>query len=463
MITRIEINGFKSFNNFFIEFAPFTLVAGTNASGKSNLFDAMKLMSALAATDLRSALAQQGQRGEQQELFSHYSNGQYADKMSFAVEMLVSRHIEDDWGGAAEINTPRMRYEVALSLCEDANGMMQLHVEHEELRKIISDKDRWAKRYFKHNKDIWKTKKAGGSSNPYIATTTENGRTTIKIRQDGGQGGRSKAANVINQTVLSGVNSVDFPHAFAAKQEITRWKYMQLNPEILREPTRFDSGLSDTVEYNGANLAGVMYRMKMEDDYLITQLSNKLCSFLPEYKAVRVEKDDTHKMFVVKLTNKQGVDFSSRVLSEGTLRLLALCVMRYNPQHQSLLCFEEPENGVHPFRIKQIIDLLYDMRPDFSDGTTPLLRQVIINTHSVGVLSYVNSMNGAANSDIEMLYSRSIPQVLDIKGAKVGFNATRMIPVEPQGDICTELGISEPERKISFFEAKSFMESNLPQ
>ncbi|MEW5818300.1 MAG: AAA family ATPase, partial [Spirochaetota bacterium] len=39
MITHIKINGFKSFQNFEMSFTPLTVIAGVNASGKSNLFD----------------------------------------------------------------------------------------------------------------------------------------------------------------------------------------------------------------------------------------------------------------------------------------------------------------------------------------------------------------------------------------------------------------------------------------
>ena len=50
MITRIEISGFKSFWEFQMDFAPFTVVAGLNASGKSNLFDALRLLSNFSAS-----------------------------------------------------------------------------------------------------------------------------------------------------------------------------------------------------------------------------------------------------------------------------------------------------------------------------------------------------------------------------------------------------------------------------
>ena len=43
MITRIEIDGFKSFADFSLGVPPFLLLVGANASGKSNLLDALRL------------------------------------------------------------------------------------------------------------------------------------------------------------------------------------------------------------------------------------------------------------------------------------------------------------------------------------------------------------------------------------------------------------------------------------
>ena len=72
MITYIKINGFKPFHQFEMEFTPFTVVAGVNASGKSNLFDALQLLSRLAQTDLKTAFSEQ--RGEPNELFTQYGD-----------------------------------------------------------------------------------------------------------------------------------------------------------------------------------------------------------------------------------------------------------------------------------------------------------------------------------------------------------------------------------------------------
>ncbi len=91
MITKIEIDGFKTFNNLKIEFSPFVVIAGANGSGKSNLFDAILLLSRLAETDLKSAFKEL--RGEARELFTQYPDGNYANQMRFIVKTIFQPSI----------------------------------------------------------------------------------------------------------------------------------------------------------------------------------------------------------------------------------------------------------------------------------------------------------------------------------------------------------------------------------
>jgi AAA15 family ATPase/GTPase len=71
MLTYLKINGFKSFHNFEMVFTPLTVIAGANASGKSNLFDALRLMSNLAEVDnLKKAFQEDSQRGNFIEQFT---------------------------------------------------------------------------------------------------------------------------------------------------------------------------------------------------------------------------------------------------------------------------------------------------------------------------------------------------------------------------------------------------------
>ena len=95
MITRIELDCFKTFQEFKLELSPFQVIVGPNGAGKSNLFDAFRLLSRLADADLRSAF--HALRGEAGELFMTLPDGQPVDHLRLTVEMLVERQVSDSW------------------------------------------------------------------------------------------------------------------------------------------------------------------------------------------------------------------------------------------------------------------------------------------------------------------------------------------------------------------------------
>jgi len=82
MLTRIEIDGFKTFEDFRMEIDPFQVILGPNASGKSNLFDAIHLLSWLASGDVGNAVSKL--RGEPHELFRRKSDGSPGKRISLA-------------------------------------------------------------------------------------------------------------------------------------------------------------------------------------------------------------------------------------------------------------------------------------------------------------------------------------------------------------------------------------------
>ena len=455
MITRIKINGFKSFHDFEMAFTPLTIVAGANASGKSNLFDALQLLSRLAETDMKTAFSEQ--RGNPGELFTQYGDNWYAPEMDFTVEMLVNRHVKDNWGGEATLNNTRLRYRLIITRKPNQLGIDDLVVKHERLEKIKFEDDQLVKSILPRKaKPLWKTQRAGGSKDPFIKTEEQNEITTIKIRQDGRQGGKATPANAVAQTVLGGINSVDFPHAFAAKEEMRSWKFLQLSPEYLREPTRQDVGLRDTITAGGKNLAAALYRIKQGDPYNLKEISRKLNSFLPNFTEVNVYDDKVNRQFIIKVKEEDGKEFSSRVLSEGTLRLLVLCILQYDDKHTGLLCFEEPENGIHPFRMRAMAQLLKDLSADFTDLDLPL-RQVIVNTHSPGLISQLFQLSSI--STVSVWLSKLHSLITDIDQRRIKIKISRMSPVSNSYQQMPLFPISDSERKLTMSEVIRYLES----
>jgi predicted ATPase len=78
VITRIEIDGFKSFVDFELELKPFTVLAGANNSGKSNVLEAILLLKSLSSGDVAAFFRRS--RGGSAPLFHRASEGtRYAE------------------------------------------------------------------------------------------------------------------------------------------------------------------------------------------------------------------------------------------------------------------------------------------------------------------------------------------------------------------------------------------------
>src|SRR5260370_10742303 len=112
MLTRLKVSGFKNLVDVDVRFGPFTCVAGANAVGKSNLFDAIRFLSALADKPLIDAALsvrdEGGRTGNVRSLF-HCIGNQYGDKISLEAEMIVPALGLDDLRQTAKASPTLLR------------------------------------------------------------------------------------------------------------------------------------------------------------------------------------------------------------------------------------------------------------------------------------------------------------------------------------------------------------------
>ena len=268
MLTRIEIDGFKTFESARLDVSPFLVLLGPNASGKSNLFDAIRFLSQLASTDLRTAC--RGLRGEPHELFRRDLRGEPGDKMSFAVEVLLEPRVRDPWGQEVELVHTRLRYEVVIERHKDSRGIERLVITREDVRALIRSEDRWLSgappegvvpavsdafrarfmSYAKHRR------------NPFLETKDKDGKPSFEIHQDI-RAGRVRPAEAAEATVLSSMGSAEFPHLYALREELRSWRFLQLDPAALRRPSLTIA--AEILEPEGSNLATVLARIRGGD------------------------------------------------------------------------------------------------------------------------------------------------------------------------------------------------------
>jgi len=457
MITKLEISGFKSFSNFSVDLAPFVVVAGLNGAGKSNLFDAISLLSDLAKMTIQEAFGKQ--RGTALELFTQYGQGQTATEMAFAVEMLLDKTIRDSWGEKAELQCTRLRYELIIERRPDRSGIQRLFIKYESLKSIPASTDQWYNTYVGPDNRHWRPVQAD-SPEFFINTgqLTRGNHETIIILQQRTDGGSSFRHNIehLESTMLNRANDTQYSHAFATREAMRNWGLLQLNPTELSKPSASLQSLSQMAP-DGAGLASTLYRIKQETPLIFNDISVELISLIPDIKGIDVRLDPYENRYVLSLEMDDGRTFSSKVFSEGTLRTLALLMLKHDEKHHGVLCFEEPENGVNPTRIAQLSALLRDLSTIFQQDPKAEfpLRQVLINTHSPVLVGEIKQLENFDQWGM-LLFARQVTQIK--KGHK--WKHTLITPVSSaEGNLFWEKNMEQGLRSVNREELQHYLET----
>ncbi len=448
MITRIELDGFKTFQDFTLDLSPLQVIVGANGVGKSNLFDALHLIGRLADSKILATFHEL--RGDVGELFSARAGGGSADCIKLAVEILVDQKVQDDWGTIHELRFPRMRYELEIARRQDAEGQDRLILQHEFLTPIPRQRDRWTKSNRLRTGGPWIPVMTGGRSSPYISSQKSRKGTILVLHQDGNSGRRDIVAMEAERTLLSGARNTEFPHAFAAAEEMRAWQFLHLDPEILRQPSPVTAPAK--LDYGGRNLPNVLARMKAVDPELLTRVSSDLANHVPGAMQVDTAVDPEAGRVAIWAKSEDGRKFSSRVLSDGALRALALVTLRNDPEHRGLLCFENPESSVHPARLKDLTQILKDLTTDFSssDQEGAPLRQVICNTHSPVFISHPEILS-------HVLFAHLTSRT-NLESDSRQTASTRIVPVIPD-PLQPALPIPEDVQSYTLSEVQTYLES----
>ena len=401
MLTRLKVSNFKNLVDVDLYLGPFTCVVGPNGVGKSNLFDAIRFLSALANHTLMEAAAavrdQDSRTAHVRDLF-HRVGDHYAERITFEAEMIVPRQAIDDLGQEAQASITSLRYSLELAYRETDDSLVRgaLAIVKEELVPI-AQRDVSQHLLFPHSAKDWRKSAVCGKRHaPFISTADEGENRVIKLHQDGGSSGRPlpRSADNLPRTVLSIANAAESPTVLVARREMESWQMLQLEPSALRRPDEFVSPTH--LGADGRYLAATLYRLARHDGQQVrgaiySQIANRLAELIDDVHDIDIERDEKRELLTLYVKNGEETQHPARALSDGTLRFLALAVLEIDPQMQGVLCLEEPENGIHPARIPAILRLLSDIAVDTQKpiGEDNPLRQVIVNTHSPVVFQQV--------------------------------------------------------------------------
>jgi predicted ATPase len=366
MIRRIRIEGYKSFAELDLRLSPLSVIFGPNASGKSNLFDAIYVLSR-AVTCRTLAEAFEGHRGLPLESFYYgdcgYENLRKRERLRLAFEV------------DAEI-APSVLQDVTRSIIE----------QRRKLKIQSAKKDRALERFLRYRLEVEAIPETGvvQAVREGLKSTDENGEEKLRPRildwnWEGIEGRRQvdTAVRMLSDTLVAPNGKPIAPEVTALQMELSRWRVYYLEPRMLmREETPRSEMRS--LGPRGEGLAAFLNLMRAEDSRSYRAFALAFRQIMPG--DVSLELDLTKEGLVSLRVKENGAYFSGRLISEGTLRLLGLLAALHPRSDATVVAFEEPENGVHPARLKIIADLLKEAA---ING-----KQVLVTSHSPLLLEH---------------------------------------------------------------------------
>ena len=375
MLTKLTVRNFKSLVDVTVEFPRLAVLFGPNAAGKSNLLDAIAALSGVGNARTLSDVLDRPLpvRGHAFEAFSFPAGG-----LPALVKQGNARFsLEADLAVAAE----RYRYRVEPSI-ELTSGRLSVADEYLAL--------------------------LGRAGNPKGTPAIEQIDSKLRVRRKGKPAHPREEAVGKNHALLSdrSLAGDEYRWLETVRQELGEWCTHYLDPGLAMRAPQAPADVFDIGPY-GEDIGPFLYKLRAEEPARFQAVARTLRSIVPSVETLTVQLDERRGTLDI-LIRQGGVEYSSRVVSEGTLRVLALCAIAVTPWAGSLLAFEEPENGVHPRRLDLIAQLLMSLATDGG-------RQVIVTTHSPLFCDAVLKLAPSMPGDVGLLNVRRVGQATAIE------------------------------------------------
>lgn len=381
MITRIEALDYRALRYVAQSIGPFQVLVGPNASGKSTFLDVPAFLGDLVQGGLEAAVQGDARLGIAQRApdASHLVWLRQPGTFELAVEFAIpeARREKLPNGGHAIA-----RYEVAvrtdaeLGLTSETLWLKpetQPATQRAQPTLFPSPPPRPESLVIaprRHTPRGWKKVVSRGEDpwNVQFSSETSGWNNPFRI-------GPSKSA-------LSNLpeDEVRFPVATWVKEALAEGvQRVVLSSEAMRRPSppgRVRAFLPD-----GSNLPWVADALERSHPEVFAAWLAHVREALPDLDGIttREREEDRHRYLVLRY--KSGLEAPSWLVSDGTLRLLALTLLAYVPGLTGTYLIEEPENGIHPRAVETVIQSLssvYDA-------------QVLCATHSPVVMSMAHA------------------------------------------------------------------------
>lgn len=371
MITSIEALRYRCLRYVRQPLDRFHVLVGPNASGKSTFLETIAFLGRLVSDGLESAVRERTENFT--DLLWKRVPGQ---TLQLAVEAVIPQNLRDLLENPA---FGTIRYEVEVGTTEEGPDPRLLH-EKVVLRRTREEKlpAKLSFPFPEPEPDSILTPKS--TAFKAVIKKSPSGNDNFYPETGGGYAPTFKLGP--RKSALGNLpeDESKFPVATWLKQLLINGvDQLVLNSALIRRasPPQQTRGFRS----DGSNLPWVISDLRKKNELQYRRWLAHIQTSLPDVKDIEVRErsDDRHRYLVVKYS--EGYDAPSWMVSDGTLRMLALTLLPYLPDFTGIYLIEEPENGIHPRAVETV----------FQSLSSAYSAQILVATHSPVILSIVDT------------------------------------------------------------------------
>ncbi len=350
MIRLIEAKGYKCLRYVRQLLEPFQILVGSNASGKSTFLDVVSFIQDILSHDLETAIRK---RARTLRELTWQGSG---EPIELAVELELPEPLVETHP------THYLRYEVQIE--SSAEGTFSITGENLWLidRAKVSQRNGAPQRSlfpeerepkspvvlpFRKNFPSGWRKVLGRNPEGRVYVRSETSDWNIGLRPLEGRAGlmvvpeeeRFPATTWARKFLLEGIQT------------------LRLDSLKMREPC--SSELPTVLRADGSNLHIVIQSLKTKYPAQFQRWLEHLKTVLYDLQDLEVvERDSDRYRYIQAVFLSTQHRVPAWLLSDGTLRFLALTLIAYLPNNGTVYFIEEPENGIHPRAIEAVFQSL---------------------------------------------------------------------------------------------------------
>lgn len=338
-MSSIKIQGYKPFGDFTAKFGEIEIIVGANGTGKSSLFEFLKFLRNACYQEIPPEIVD-GSIG--QEIFHNPKE----PRLGWGVEVDLHYNNDEPLSYPKELLGP-LHYQGEL-----LGPIGQTKVIFEQVKTIVPLRDIYS------------------GNTPHVFLNYQDGRVIIE-----GKTKREWDSKKPNQLILGTIIDPTLTTLYLLCAYIRGWRFyssFNINNEKIRGPVSISQ--QPVLNEDAGNLSAVLFFLMTEHPEVFEELKTHLRSVIPGFRNLTVKaRGGPGQVIAFWEEDTIRVDLSLADLSDGILRFICWATLCIMPTPPTLICIDEPDQGVHP----RTIPILAGLFEKACERT-----QILLATHS---------------------------------------------------------------------------------